>query len=84
MLYLTNEKGETRFYQYDRIEKTLQRFEQNSMSASKEEDPVLQNEGKAQTINAAAIVTGILAVIIIILTIALAVVILKNKNEKDK
>lgn len=84
LLYLTNEKGETRFYQYDRIEKTLQRFEQNSMSASKEEDPVLQNEGKAQTINAAAIVTGILAVIIIILTIALAVVILKNKNEKDK
>lgn len=84
LLYLTNEKGETRFYQYDRIEKTLQRFEQNSMSTSKEEDPVLQNEGKAQTINAAAIVTGILAVIIIILTIALAVVILKNKNEKDK
>lgn len=84
LLYLTNEKGETRFYQYDRIEKTLQRFEQNSMSASKEEDPVLQNEGKAQTMNAAAIVTGILAVIIIILTIALAVVILKNKNEKDK
>lgn len=84
LLYLTNEKGETRFYQYDRIEKTLQRFEQNSMSASKEEDPVLQNEGKEQTTNAAAIVTGILAVIIIILTIALAVVILKNKNEKDK
>lgn len=84
LLYLANEKGETRFYQYDRIEKTLQRFEQNSMSNSPEEDLVLGNEDKAQSMEPAAIITGIMAVIIIILTIALAVVIMKNKNEKDK
>lgn len=84
LLYLANEKGEARFYQYDRIEKTLQRFEQNSMPNSPEKEAGFEKEDKAQSMEPAVIITGIMAVIIIILTIALAVVIMKNKNEKDK
>lgn len=84
LLYLTNDKGETGFYQYDRIEKTIQRFEQSSISNKPADDILGLDSDENEAVSPATIITGVLAVIIIILTIALAVVIMKNKNAKYK
>lgn len=79
LLYLTNESGETDFYQYDRIEKTIQRFEQgNSYDA---EDPL--NEDNTSAVSSYVVIMAAMAGLIILLSIALAIVILKHKNEKD-
>lgn len=82
LLYLTNESGETDFYQYDRIEKTLQRFQQEK---SYVEDDILGSEqGNTSTVSPELIIIAAMAGIIIILSIALAIVTLKRKRDKEE
>lgn len=78
LLYLTNEKGETGFYQYDRIEKTIQRF-----IYEKEEPAVPGIEKEDSTsLSPSFLIILVMAVVIIILGIALSITILKNRNDK--
>ena len=83
LLYLKNEKGEISFYQYDRIEKTLQRVNGTSLENNRKQDTVVPQKNTDAVTENAAIVVGIMAIIIIILTIALVITILKNKNERE-
>lgn len=83
LLYLTNENGENGFYRYDRIEKTIQRYE-SAQNNNTKNDPLEQEDGKKDALNAHLILIGAMAGLIIILSISLAVVVMKNKNRKEK
>lgn len=81
LLYLTNENGETGFYQYDRVEKTLQRFQQEK---SYEEDDILgSQQGNTSEMSPTLIIIAAMAGIIIILSIALAIFAMKRKRDKE-
>lgn len=82
LLYLTNENKETGFYQYDRIEKTIQRYDQAEKTSVPEDDVLAQNSGKESALKTNVIVMGVMAGLIIILSISLAVVVMRNKNKK--
>lgn len=82
LLYLTNESGETDFYQYDRIEKTLQRFQQEKSYV--EDDIPGSEQGNTSTVSPELIIIAAMAGIIIILSIALAIVTLKRKRDKEE
>lgn len=78
LLYLTNESGETDFYQYDRIEKTIQRYKSSvSKVTEAEEDSV------STTTKSFFIIIIAMAGLILILSIALAIVAMKLRNERE-
>ena len=81
LLYLQNENGETDFYQYDRIEKTIQRFQQEKVY---EEDDILGGDSSSQSASSLLfIIILVMAGLILILSIALAILAVKRKNEKE-
>jgi len=85
LLYLKNNLGEKSFYQYDRVEKTIQRYvESNKIT----QNPVIEDDGitpkndKAMTSSVIAI--AVLAGICIILSIVIIAIILKHKKEENE
>ncbi len=83
LLYLRNEKGEAEFYQFDRIDKTLQRFVNLDDSNHTKDIIQKQENTNMSVINIAAVTVAVMACIIIALTIALVTVIMKNKSNQE-
>ena len=83
LLYVKNEAGETGFYQYDRVEKTLQRFtksrEGNKVVLSGD---LMQSEEYKAKLTTMGIVLAILGCVCIILSVALIRLYLKNREEE--
>lgn len=79
LLYLTNENGETDFYQYDRIEKTIQRYQPSALKGTDAEENSLSKENQSSFIIIAA-----MAGVILILSIVLAATAMKLRNEREK
>jgi hypothetical protein len=86
LIYAENEFGETDFYQYDRIERTLQRFNPKEAvidtptnSDSSQEDSLKQSEEKLKK---AVLVIGILGTICGLLIFATIGLLLKLRNNK--
>lgn len=79
LLYLTNENGQTGFYQYDRVEKTIQRFEQKMTMENPTEDGILDTS-KDNNSNLYIGLVATLAGLVIILTAALTVSVLKHRK----
>lgn len=86
LIYAENEFGETGFYQYDRIEKTLQRYHTNnaaidtpaSTDASSQQDNGEDNE----RLNKAVIVIAALSVLCGLLTVAAVGLLFKLRSSK--
>lgn len=83
LLYLKNNLNEEDFYQYDRVEKTIQRYhrEKEFTKESDENDPIAHPNNNA--VSSALIVIAILSGICIVLTIVIVAIILKHKNERN-
>lgn len=73
LLYLTNDKKETNFYQYDRIEKTVQRYQSDRKHIDKEQS------GEDTSLPYVVIILA-MALLIVILSISLIYTIQKNKK----
>lgn len=83
LLYLTNEKGNTGFYKYDRVEKTIQRYEQENSIKDKEKPlgPEKEKTGKAPV---SISLVAVLGIIILVLVIYSVIITMKNKNRREK
>ncbi|MBR3771210.1 MAG: hypothetical protein IKL07_02980, partial [Clostridium sp.] len=79
LFYLTNENGETDFYQYDRVEKTIQRYEGQQTFEKPAEDDVL-NVDDSQKETPYIILIAALAGLVIVLAAALTVSVLKHRK----
>ncbi|QHQ61173.1 hypothetical protein Ana3638_10640 [Anaerocolumna sedimenticola] len=83
ILYAKNEAGETGFYQYDRVEETLQRYtksrEGNKVVMS---GNLMQSEEYKAKLTTMGIVLAILGCVCIILSVALIRLYLKNREEE--
>lgn len=79
LLYLTNENGQTDFYQFDRVEKTIQRLEQKMTMEKPEQDDVLDTS-KDNSKNLYIGLLATLAGLVIILAAALTVSVLKHRK----
>lgn len=87
LIYAENEYGETGFYQYDRIEKTLQRYHPNNaaLDTPASTDPSQQQDdgkGNNERLNKAVIVIVILGSLCGLLMIAVVVLVLKLRSNK--
>jgi len=75
LLYLVNEEGEEGFYQYDRIEKTIQRYTINSDGTSSNKyvmnDEIIHSDEYKSRITTMGIIIAILGAISITMSIAL-------------
>lgn len=78
LLYLINESGETDFYQYDRIEKTIQRYKSSESKVTEAEE-----DSMSTTTKSFFIIMIAMAGVILILSIALAIVAMKLRNERE-
>lgn len=81
LIYLTNDKGNSDFYQYDRIEKTIQRFAGGKLT-DKIEVPEPEEAGSG-FLSSEFFIMAAMAGIIIVLVIALVVVIMKSKKDNE-
>lgn len=81
LLYLKNNLAEEDFYQYDRVEKTIQRYheEKEFTKEPDENEPIAQPNNNA--VSSALIVIAILSGVCIVLTIVIVAIILKHKKE---
>ena len=81
LLYLKNDLNEEGFYQYDRVEKTIQRYheEKEFTITPDENDPIANPNNNA--VSSALIVIAILSGICIVLTIVIVAIILKHKKD---
>lgn len=83
ILYAKNEAGETGFYQYDRVEETLQRYtksrEGNKVVMS---GNLMQSEEYKAKLTTMGIVLAALGCVCIILSVALIRLYLKNREEE--
>ena len=82
LLYARNEAGETGFYQYDRVEETLQRYtktrEGNKVVMSGD---LMQSDEYKAKLTTMGILLAVLGSVCIILSVALIRIYLKNRNE---
>lgn len=87
LIYAKNESGETGFYQYDRVEKTLQRYQPSSadITAPTDADSSVEADARAEyneKINKAVIVIAILGVVSGLLMFSTIGLILKLRRYK--
>lgn len=85
LLYAMNEQQETGFYQYDRVEKTLQRYVSDSMiiNQSKAETGDESDNTKYNgTLVVTAVIIAILAVLSALMGIVITRLLLKSKGQK--
>lgn len=79
LFYLTNENGEADFYQYDRVEKTIQRYDGEQVKEIPAEDSVLSTD-HSETDSLYYVLIAALAGLVIILAVALTVSVLKHRK----
>ena len=83
LLYVKNEAGETGFYQYDRVEKTLQRFTKSRESSKVVmSGDIMQSEEYKAKLTTMGIVLAILGCVCIVLSVAFIRIYLKNREEE--
>lgn len=84
LLYAINEQGEEGFYQYDRIEKTLQRYTENQNSYKTNKyimtDEVMDSDEYKNKLTIMAVIIGILGAMLIGMSVALAHVYMKPRD----
>lgn len=88
LLYATNELGESGFYRYDRIEKTMQRFVPQEAYgfdnvAASNTDEIIQSAKYHANLNKAALAIAILSVICILLAAVSIRLFLKSRGYKE-
>ncbi|MDF2543999.1 MAG: hypothetical protein K0S47_3717 [Herbinix sp.] len=88
LIYAMNELGEAGFYQYDKVEKTLQRYIVNEKTPSPvvtnpEDDNTMSDEVYRSNLNKAAIVIALLSAFSILLIIILIRLFMKLKGFKE-
>lgn len=74
LLYAVNDKGEKGFYQYDRVEKTIQRYNKKQSNSSGKfilSDEIVQSEDYKNKITTMGIILGILGALLITMSIIL-------------
>jgi hypothetical protein len=87
LIYAMNELGEEGFYQYDRIEKTLQRYVPDGKSgfdntADTNEEDNMQAEEYRSNLNKAAVVIALLSTLCVLLIAVLILMVFKLKRHK--
>jgi hypothetical protein len=86
LIYARNEMGEEDFYQYDRIEKTLQRFHPSKMvntddtNTTDQEDLITSQEYQA-SLNKAAVSIAVLSALCVLFLVLLIVFFIKNRRR---
>ncbi|MBB2184150.1 cadherin-like beta sandwich domain-containing protein [Lachnospiraceae bacterium MD1] len=88
LLYAENEFGESGFYKYDRLEKTLQRYvpeNAKEIQAPTEDltNDIMKSEEYRSNINKAAVVIAILSVLCALMVVVMIVMFLKLKGYKE-
>jgi hypothetical protein len=86
LLYAMNEEGEQGFYQYDRVEKTMQRYTLKQEEVGNKyimTDEILHSEEYKNRITTMGIIIAILGAILITMSIALIHVVMKSKEPKE-
>ncbi|SFR69424.1 cohesin domain-containing protein [Anaeromicropila populeti] len=86
LLFLENDFGEKRFYQMDRIEKTIQRYSQNDGTGENQESDSLDSITKSEyqkRMTAMVFALAVLGVICIILTITLVIKSMHTYKEEE-
>lgn len=86
LLYAMNEEGEQGFYQYDRVEKTMQRYTLKQEEIGNKyimTDEILHSEEYKNRITTMGIIIAILGAILITMSIALIHVVMKAKEPKE-
>jgi hypothetical protein len=90
LIYAVNDQGESGFYRYDKIEKTLQRFDSGETAAYDNSDGQTSEETAAQAdeyrsnLNKAALIIALLSILCIILIILMVRFILQSKGNKKR
>lgn len=84
LLYCMNEKGDVGFYQYDRIENTLQRFNEeqinNDLNVEDSKDKDLNENNYSDKVMLLLFIVIILGLLLIVASVIFAKVYLKNKK----
>jgi hypothetical protein len=90
LIYAKNEFGETGFYQYDRIERTLQRYNTEAAAigtptdsdSSQEADMIKENNEKLKKAIIVIVVLGIVSGLLILTTIGLLLKLRRDKRDR--
>jgi hypothetical protein len=87
LIYAMNESGEEGFYQYDRIEKTLQRYvplNENGLvdDTDTNNDNIMQSEEYRSNLNKAAVVIAILSILCVLFMVVIIRLLFKLKGYR--
>jgi hypothetical protein len=83
LIYASNEEGEESFYQYDKNEKTLQRYAASGVSTSdQEETDGIQSEDYQSNMKKTSYIIAMLAAICVVLVVVIIIISLKLKKYK--
>jgi hypothetical protein len=77
LIYAMNSSGEEGFYQYDKLENTLQRY-----VAAEASNDSAQSENYRSKLNTAAVVIAILSALSLFLLVTVILLFLRNKNNR--
>lgn len=87
LLYAVNESGEEGFYQYDRVEGTMQRYSRGQGEAADNRyvmtEEIIRSDKYKSRLTNMGIVIAVLGAILIMLSIALIHVYMKSKDSKE-
>jgi hypothetical protein len=82
LIYASNDSGDVGFYQYDRVESTLQRYTKNENSSNKyvRSDEIIQSEKYKNNLTTMAVIIAVLGCISLTLSIILVRIYVKDKD----
>lgn len=83
LVYLKNEAGEIGFYQYDRKDKTFQRYTGKLVNQTTEHTTVMTKDEYRTNIEFLFIVIAVMAAIILLLLVAIVRILMKKKGMKN-
>ena len=87
LLYASNDNGDVGFYQYDRVENTIQRFNEKQTIDTNNKvvmtNEILHSEDYKNRITTMGILIGILAAIVISMSLALLHIYTKSREPKE-